>query len=62
MKTVQHQIRRTASGECENQVYARITLPAVPGVELSWDRDETKPRQRIILSEKQGHCRIVIEQ
>lgn len=52
--TVTHAVRRHASGDLETRDYARVTLPLVPGVEITCDRDETKPRQPIIRAEKQA--------
>lgn len=47
MKTT-HVIRKNHAGDSLTHDYARVSLPAVPGVEIDGDRSETDPSMRVI--------------
>lgn len=47
MDVIRHPIRRHEA-LTEGRRYSHVTLPAIPGVELTPDRPETDPRTRTI--------------
>ena len=51
MKTT-HVIRKNHAGDSLTHDYARVSLPAVPGVEIDGDRSETDPSKRVIRSKQ----------
>ena len=51
MKTT-HIIRKNYAGDSLTHDYTRVSLPAVPGVEIDGDRRETDPPARVIRSKK----------
>lgn len=43
MRTFIHKVRKNIIGDRESYDFAKITLPAVPGVTVDGDRSETDP-------------------
>lgn len=48
MKAVTHTVRKNHVGDRVTYDYAKVSLPAIPGVVIDGDRSETDPSLRVI--------------
>ena len=53
MKAVTHTVRKNHVGDRVTYDYAKVSLPAIPGVVIDGDRSETDPNTLVIKAKSQ---------